>query len=137
MTEKKSVLCPFCVEFPVNEVIAENARFKAKYDQYPVSAGHALLIPKRHISSFFELNEEEILDFFELIRSVHKIILRKYSPQGFNIGINIGNAAGQTISHLHIHLIPRYTGDVDHPEGGVRNIVPNLVPYPKSTDIGM
>jgi len=122
--------CPFC-EFPqVSEPMAQNGTFYAKYDTYPVSAGHVLLIPRRHIASFFEMSKKERDDFFDLLLRVREAIQEGFKPDGFNIGVNIGLAAGQTVMHLHVHLIPRYFGDVEHPQGGVRRIIPNKVLYP-------
>lgn len=121
--------CPFCQLIHSTEVVLENDTFVAKYDRYPVSKGHMLLIPKRHVRSFFELQKAEAWDFFQLLKLARLKVLKEASPDAFNIGINDGHAAGQTIEHLHIHLIPRYEGDVDHPAGGVRNIIPNLVLY--------
>ena len=101
-----------------------------KYDNYPVADGHVLIIPKRHVLSFLQLNESEVLGFYKILKMAQNILLLKYSLDGFTIGINQGKAAGQTIEHLHIHLIPRYFGDVDKPEGGIRKIIPNKVLYP-------
>ncbi len=135
MNSTNHTQCPFCnLQLP-EEVIGENATFVAKYDRYPVSQGHVLLIPKRHTESFFEMTDEELHDFSRLLREARRTILAKYSPDGFNIGINDGSAAGQTIPHLHIHLIPRYQGDVEHPEGGVRKLIPNLISYPPESDV--
>ena len=123
--------CLFC-EFATDRenIILENEHFYSRYDRYPVSKGHALIISKRHISSFFDLSDEEIKGFYALIKATRKTVVKKFQPCSFNIGINDGEMAGQTIPHLHIHLIPRYKGDVENPQGGVRNIIPNLVKYP-------
>jgi diadenosine tetraphosphate (Ap4A) HIT family hydrolase len=93
-----------------------------------------LLIPRRHITTFFELNRKERNDFFELLLEVREILQSQFHPDGFNIGVNMGRAAGQTIAHLHVHVIPRYSGDVEHPEGGVRNVIPALGPYTSRAD---
>jgi diadenosine tetraphosphate (Ap4A) HIT family hydrolase len=108
----------------------QNSTFVVKYDRYPVADGHVLIIPKRHVLAFTELKKSEVFGFYELLREAQKYLLLKFSPDGFTIGINQGKAAGQTIEHLHIHLIPRHLGDVDSPEGGIRKIVPNKVLYP-------
>ena len=79
---------------------------------------------------FYNYNESEVLGFYKILKKAQNTLLLKYSPDGFTIGINQGKAAGQTIEHLHIHLIPRYFGDVDKPEGGIRKIIPNKVLYP-------
>jgi len=128
LTEKD---CPFCEFIRTEKPLAQRKTFIAKFDKYPVSPGHVLLIPRRHIETFFELNEEEREDFFDLLLEVRDLLQHKFHPDGFNIGVNIGPAAGQTIMHLHIHVIPRYFGDVEHPEGGVRQIIPNLAKYPR------
>jgi len=122
--------CPFCQFIRTEEPIAQRRTFFAKFDKYPVSPGHVLLIPRRHITTFFELNEEEREDFFDLLLEVRSTLEHQFHPDGLNIGVNIGPAAGQTVMHLHIHVIPRYLGDVEHPEGGVRRIIPNSVKYP-------
>ena len=125
-------LCPFCNKHLRDRIILQNDTFQVVYDLYPVSPGHMLLIPKRHITSFFELTNKELEDFYNLIKIAYSRISKEYSPDGFNIGINNGTVAGQTISHLHIHLIPRFMGDDQHPEGGIRKIIPNMVEYPIS-----
>jgi len=103
--------------------IASNAHFVARYDDYPVKKGHALVFPKKHIESFFELTDKQVVAMYELITKVCGVINTKFNPNGFNIGLNEGKAAGQSIDHLHIHLIPRYIGDVADPmNGGIRNV---------------
>lgn len=121
--------CPFCEFIRSQEPVAERGTFFAKHDKYPVSPGHILLIPRRHVATFFELNEQERKDFFDLLLEVHDMLQRQYEPNGFNIGVNIGYAAGQTVMHLHIHLIPRYLGDVENPTGGVRAVIPSQADY--------
>ena len=91
--------------------------------------GHTLIIPKRHVASFFELNAKEQLDLLGLLHDAKFDLDRQHAPQGYNIGINDGAAAGQTVPHLHIHLIPRYTGDRPDPRGGVRWIIPEKADY--------
>jgi diadenosine tetraphosphate (Ap4A) HIT family hydrolase len=127
---KKLFDCPFCNKEFKNRVLIENSTFCASYDLYPVSPGHILLIPRRHVTSFFDLSKQEVEDFYDLLLLSRNKVMEEHSPEGFNIGINNGFVAGQTISHLHIHLIPRYKGDVQHPEGGVRKIIPNFIQYP-------
>jgi diadenosine tetraphosphate (Ap4A) HIT family hydrolase len=107
----------------------ENELAVAIYDNYPVNKGHVLIIPKRHFANYFDSTEEEIAAFYELIKKVKTLLDKDFRPDGYNIGININEAAGQTIFHLHIHLIPRYNGDVNNPRGGVRNLKKALVEY--------
>jgi diadenosine tetraphosphate (Ap4A) HIT family hydrolase len=124
--------CLFCdKENQKFQLIAENDFAVARWDQFPVSTGHALIIPKKHVASFFDLTNEEVVKMFSLMGEVKDIIQNQYNPDGFNIGVNDGEAAGRTIHHLHIHLIPRYKGDINQPRGGVRNIIPNKVKYPE------
>lgn len=120
--------CPFCT-LPKERIIDCNVSGVVIRDGFPVSDGHTLVIPKRHIGSFFELNEHERYDLFDLIDNAKKVLDTELIPDGFNIGINDGKAAGQTVSHLHIHLIPRYFGDLEDPRGGVRWIIPDKADY--------
>ena len=98
-------------------------------DGFPISPGHTLIIPKRHIGSFFELESDERQDLLNLLEAAKKILDEKFHPNGYNIGINDGPAAGQTVPHAHIHLIPRFTGDQTDPRGGVRWIFPEKAKY--------
>jgi len=95
----------------------------AIYDGFPVNEGHALIIPKRHTANYFDLSLEEQKDCIELLNRVKDIVQEKYNPAGFNVGININEVAGQSVPHVHIHLIPRYEGDVEEPRGGVRGVI--------------
>jgi diadenosine tetraphosphate (Ap4A) HIT family hydrolase len=122
--------CPFCDFIQNGHPVAEQRTFVAKYDSYPVSSGHTLLIPKRHVETFFALTEDELKDCFDLLLTIRQMIEREFAPDGFNVGVNIGAAAGQTIAHLHIHVIPRYAGDVENPRGGVRGVIPRRADYP-------
>lgn len=121
--------CIFCARTGA-DLICENELAKAFYDQYPVNKGHVLIVPKRHVTGFFEATPEEIAALNELAFTVKEILDARYSPDGYNIGINCGTAAGQTIFHLHMHIIPRYQGDVPDPRGGIRKLMKNMVPYP-------
>ncbi|OYT57912.1 MAG: HIT family protein [Candidatus Aenigmarchaeota archaeon ex4484_14] len=117
--------CLFCeIQRKKNKIIAENETFIAIFDDMPVNAGHCLIIPKRHVISFFDLTAKEVKDCYELTKRVKEYVDKKFSPDAYNIGINEGRVAGRTIDHLHIHLIPRYVGDVENPTGGVRNVIP-------------
>ena len=118
--------CPFCDE--TNYEIEGDLTF-TKTDSYPVSKGHTLVIPKRHISSYFECTDNERLELWSLVEQVKTELEDTFAPDGFNIGINVGEAAGQTIPHMHIHVIPRYSGDMDNPRGGVRGVIPDKQKY--------
>lgn len=121
--------CPFCNPDSDRELIVESATAYAIYDKYPVNDGHALIIPKRHCEDYFDLTFKEQAACLFMLNKVREIILAKFNPAGFNIGINVGEEAGQTIRHVHIHLIPRYNGDVEQPRGGVRGVIPNKQKY--------
>ena len=121
--------CPFCKAESERDIIASSTLSVAFYDGFPVSPGHALIIPKRHVSSFFDLSQEERQDLFNLADSVKRIVEERYHPDGYNIGVNVGEAAGQSIFHVHMHLIPRYQGDVPNPRGGVRGVIPDKQNY--------
>ncbi len=125
---KTDILCPFCNP-DQSRVIFANDHAMAIYDRFPISRGHSLIIPKRHIDSLFEATIEEQTALLGLLNDMWQFLLEERSPDGFNIGVNDGAAAGQTIMHLHIHLIPRYTGDTADPRGGVRWIMPEKAPY--------
>jgi diadenosine tetraphosphate (Ap4A) HIT family hydrolase len=120
--------CPFCTPDD-SDVVLFNEHAIAFYDGFPVTPGHCLIVPKRHISSFFEATQEEQAALFDLVAQMRELLLKERRPDGFNIGINDGAAAGQTVMHLHIHLIPRYAGDTEDPRGGVRWIMPVKAPY--------
>lgn len=120
--------CIFC-NYNKSEIIAENKLAYAVLDKFPVNEGHSLIIPKRHFQSFFEASEEEVKAIYSLLHEVKEMLDVQYEPQGYNVGVNVGYHAGQTIMHLHIHLIPRYKNDVDNPRGGIRNIKSPLVRY--------
>jgi diadenosine tetraphosphate (Ap4A) HIT family hydrolase len=120
--------CPFCT-LPIERIVEENEYAIWIYDGFPVSPGHSLIIPKRHIGSFFEAKLEERLALLELLDKANTTITQQNNPDAFNIGINDGTAAGQTIPHLHLHLIPRYNGDVADARGGVRWVIPEHADY--------
>lgn len=120
--------CPFCT-LDSSRIIASNDHAVAILDGFPVSKGHTLIIPKRHIASLFEATVEEQTALLELLAQARQQLQDDLKPDGFNIGINDGSAAGQTVMHLHIHLIPRYAGDQPDPRGGVRWIFPDKAAY--------
>lgn len=124
--------CPFCTLDSERELITESASAFAIFDKYPVSKGHTLIIPKRHEANYFDLSEHAKTACWIVVERVKKILSERLQPDGYNIGINVGIAAGQTVPHVHIHLIPRYPGDVDNPVGGVRNIIPGRGDYLQS-----
>ena len=121
--------CPFCKAESTREIIASSLLSIAFFDGFPVSPGHALIIPRRHVASLFDLTKEEKQDMINLAESVRIIIDEKYHPDGYNLGVNVGEAAGQSIFHVHIHVIPRYKGDVPNPRGGVRGVIPDKQNY--------
>ena len=120
--------CPFCTLDP-SRIILSNDHAIAIRDGFPVSEGHTLIIPKSHITSLFEATTEEQAALLDLLGLARKQLQDELRPDGFNIGINDGTAAGQTVMHLHIHLIPRYAGDQPDPRGGVRWIFPDKAAY--------
>lgn len=120
--------CPFCSLQP-DRLVAENRHALAVYDGFPVSSGHMLIVPKRHMSSFFETSEDERTALFDLLAAMRENFIKEHGADGFNIGINEGAAAGQTVMHLHIHLIPRFFGDMTDPRGGIRWIFPDKAAY--------
>ena len=122
--------CLFCkVKSEKEKIILENELAFARYDEFPVNNGHMLFMTKRHVKDFFETTMKEKQAIFELIEEGKKIIDEKYNPSGYNIGMNCGEAAGQSIMHVHVHLIPRYNGDVENPRGGVRGVIPKKQNY--------
>jgi len=117
--------------FPVEEdrVILEGANCLAFFDRNPVSKGHALVVPYRPVLSLFELDERAQAEIWDTVRQVREILEGRFHPAGFNIGVNDGQAAGQTVPHAHVHVIPRYSGDVPDPRGGVRWVLPEKARY--------
>ncbi len=117
--------CVFCQRGNLS-IIAENDLALAFYDGCPASKGHTLIIPRRHVETYFEASFEEQAAITKLTYDVKDYLQAKYKPDGYNIGANIGPAAGQTVFHFHIHIIPRYRGDVANPKGGVRKVIPHF-----------
>lgn len=114
--------CIFC-DIDNSRIESENETAYAIYDGFPVNKGHMLIIPKKHIKDYFEINEQDKVGLWQLVDECKKIVDKEFNPDGYNIGINCGEAAGQTVMHSHIHLIPRYTGDIENPRGGVRGVI--------------
>jgi diadenosine tetraphosphate (Ap4A) HIT family hydrolase len=119
--------CLFCKD-PRGVSLERELAYSAS-DTYAVSPGHTLVIPRRHVASFFDLTPEEIKACMDLIQEEKIRIDEEFNPDGYNIGVNVGTAAGQSIFHVHIHLIPRYEGDVANPQGGVRHVIPKKGHY--------
>lgn len=112
--------CELCAP---QSILAENALAYVRTDNHSLSPGHVLVVPKRHVADFFDMTSEEQVAVLELLRSAHQLARSNHAPDGFNIGVNIGQAAGQSRMHVHVHLIPRYLGDVANPKGGVRCVL--------------
>lgn len=123
--------CLFCdrTNQKKHEIILENDSCYARWDNFPISTGHLEVIPKNHIDSFFDLDNRQLIQLFSLLKDVKEIVQDRYKPDSYNIGLNEGKVAGRTVEHLHIHLIPRYKGDVDDPQGGIRNVIPGKGKY--------
>ena len=124
--------CPFC-NIDDTRVFHRGTLVIGIWDKFAVSDGHALLVPTRHVPTWFDATESERNELLKSIDIARETITQKYSPDGFNIGINVGQAAGQTVFHLHVHVIPRYKDDVSDPTGGVRNVIPGKANYLKDT----
>ncbi|MCP5201140.1 MAG: HIT family protein [Gammaproteobacteria bacterium] len=114
--------CIFCaLDRPV---LLENALARAFHDAYPVSPGHVLVTPRRHVRTIFDLAPDEYAACFDLARAARDLLVAEHAPDGFNIGVNCEEAGGQSVWHAHVHVIPRYHGDNPDPLGGVRNVIP-------------
>jgi diadenosine tetraphosphate (Ap4A) HIT family hydrolase len=120
--------CPFC-EVGESQAILRTAAAFAMADGFPVTPGHTLVIPNRHIATYWEATEIEKLEIWALVERAREMLLESLHPDGFNVGFNSGQAAGQTIDHLHVHVIPRYDGDMQDPTGGVRGVIPSQMRY--------
>jgi len=114
--------CMFCN--PQREILARNESAIAVFDTYPVSPGHALVLPLRHVVTIWDLDAAEYDACFRMVRALQPILAARFNPDGFNVGANCGEAAGQSVWHAHIHVIPRYKGDTPNPRGGVRHVIP-------------
>jgi diadenosine tetraphosphate (Ap4A) HIT family hydrolase len=120
--------CPFCT-LPQDRIVDQNDLALVIRDGFPVSPGHTLVIPKRHVGSFFDLSGEEADSMLVLLKAAKITLDEECSPDSYNIGINDGPQAGQTVPHVHMHLIPRYQGDIEDPRGGVRWLIPEKADY--------
>lgn len=121
--------CPFCTLNPKVKVLAETREAMAILDSFPVNPGHTLIIPRRHVAGYFDLTPDEQQALWQLVNTTKTLLENRYHPDGFTIGINVGATAGQSVMHVHIHLIPRYKGDVEQPKGGVRGVIPGKQSY--------
>lgn len=118
--------CPFCSP---DGAVLRNELAYCRFDRYPVTPGHLLIIPWRHEADFFATRADEKSAMWSLLDEAKALLERQYAPQGYNLGINVGEVSGQTIAHVHLHVIPRYRGDADHPRGGVRGVIPSRQSY--------
>ena len=116
----EATACELCSR---HEVLLENALAYVRGDNNSLSRGHVLIIPKRHVASFFDMTAEEQSAVLALLSEIQKSIQKQHSPDGYNIGVNVGKAGGQSRMHVHMHLIPRYAGDVPDPRGGIRCVL--------------
>jgi len=117
--------CELCVP---RDVVAENSLAYVRYDNNSLSRGHVLVVPRRHVAGFFDMTAEEQAAVLSLLNQAQRLIQKQHAPDAYNIGANIGKAAGQARMHVHVHLIPRYAGDVPNPQGGIRCVLPGKVP---------
>lgn len=122
----KCIFCRIGNERNDREIVEAFPHCYAIYDAQPVTRGHILIIPYKHISSWFEADKEICIDIIQALEALKVRLDYEFQPDGYNIGISCGEPAGQTVSHLHVHLIPRYKGDTDHPHGGIRRIIPHV-----------
>ncbi len=124
-----SAACPFCDRDPGAATLASNETAVSFLDGFPLSDGHALVVPRRHVADLFALDAEEQAAVWRLVAEVRALLAATRAPDGFNVGVNVGAAAGQTVAHAHVHVIPRYAGDVADPRGGVRWVLPARAAY--------
>ena len=122
-------LCPFCVEIQAGSCLASSEFAVAFADRYPVATGHALVVSRSHVASLYDLDAVEQAAVWDLAAHVRCMLALRHQPDGFTIGINVGVAAGQTVSHAHVHVIPRYQGDIADPRGGIRWVLPQHAAY--------
>lgn len=124
----KPLLCPFC-SVDAERIAVQNDLALALHDAFPLTPGHTLVIPRRHVADYFGLSPQEQAAIWELVNRVRELLALDFEPEGYNLGVNVGPAAGQTVGHAHVHVIPRHQGDTDDPRGGIRWIFPELARY--------
>ncbi len=129
ISKKANAGCPFCNPNSERELLLESETVYAIFDKFPVINGHTLIIPKKHCVDYFELSFKEQSACWFMLNKTKEILIKEFNPDGFNVGININESAGQTVPHVHIHLIPRFKGDVKEPRGGVRGVIPERTNY--------
>ncbi len=128
MSRTPAHACPFCT-FPRERIVSADALAVVVRDAYPISPGHTLIVPRRHVASISEVTPDELRSLWSLLGDARRTLDETREPDGYNIGVNDGLAAGQTVMHLHVHLIPRYRGDRADPRGGVRWVIPEKADY--------
>ena len=129
MADTHPATCPFC--YPAADRVAfEDRLTRALWDAFPVTEGHLLLVPRRHVPTWFDATADERQALLAALDRGRQLLDDRHHPDGYNIGVNVGRAAGQTVFHLHVHLIPRRIGDVPDPRGGVRHVIPGKGTYP-------
>jgi len=126
VTTEKAANCPFCTGL---DAVLVNEHAIACYDKYPVNAGHILIVTRRHVPDFFDITAIERSAMLALIDEAKRLLDERFRPDGYNVGVNVGQVAGQTVMHVHVHLIPRYRGDTPNPRGGVRGVIPSRQNY--------
>lgn len=126
--------CPFCARIASDQALLRDGAAVAIPDAFPLNPGHSLVVPRRHVADLFSLPAVEQADVWRLVATVRERVLAERHPDGFNVGLNVGAAAGQTVDHAHVHVIPRFRGDVSDPRGGVRWVVPVRAAYWKDAE---
>ena len=121
--------CVFCDVLSGEEIFERGANYAAFFDAFPVSPGHLLIVPLRHLESFFDFDNDEAAELYPFVARCKDALDRQFAPSAYNLGVNAGRAAGQTVMHAHLHLIPRYAGDVTDPRGGIRAVFPEKSRY--------
>jgi len=122
--------CVFCRKL---DLIYQGELVFISQDKYPASPGHLLIVPNRHVPNYFDCSDEEVKELWDSVKIAKNLVEKEHKPDSYNIGINVSQAAGQSVPHTHIHLIPRYAGDVDDPRGGVRSVIPKNRTYTKTS----